>query len=54
MDSVAIYSVVGQEIKHINPNADSVVVDIADLQAGIYVVKVTAEGATATSRLVKK
>lgn len=54
IDSIAVYSVIGQEIKQINPNADSVVLDIADLQAGIYVVKVTADGATATSRLIKK
>ncbi|MCX6184400.1 MAG: T9SS type A sorting domain-containing protein [Flavobacterium sp.] len=54
IDSIAVYSVIGQEIKQINPNADSVVLDIADLQAGIYLVKVTADGATATSRLIKK
>lgn len=54
IDSVSIYSVIGQEIKQIRPNTASTTVDVADLQAGIYVVKVTAEGATATSRLVKK
>jgi hypothetical protein len=54
MESVSIYSLIGQEIKQFHPNADSVVLDIADLQAGVYVVKVTAQGATATSRLVKK
>jgi hypothetical protein len=51
---VSIYSVIGQEIKQIRPNTASTTVDVADLQAGIYVVKVTAQGATATSRLVKK
>ena len=54
MESVSIYSLIGQEIKQFHPNADSVVLDIADIQAGVYVVKVTAQGATATSRLVKK
>ena len=54
IDTVSIYSVIGQEIKQIRPNTASTTVDLADLQAGIYVVKVTAEGATATSRLVKK
>ena len=54
MESVSIYSLIGQEIKQFHPNADSVVLDIADLQAGVYVVKVNAQGATATSRLVKK
>jgi hypothetical protein len=54
MESVSIYSLIGQEIKQFHPNADSVVLDIADLQAGVYVVKVIAQGETATSRLVKK
>ncbi len=54
MESVSIYSLIGQEIKQFHPNADSVVLDIADLQAGVYVVKVNVQGSTATSRLVKK
>ncbi|MFZ4435201.1 MAG: T9SS type A sorting domain-containing protein [Flavobacterium psychrophilum] len=54
MDTIAIYSIVGQEIKQIQPNTASATVDVADLQAGIYVVKVTTDGVTATSRLVKK
>ncbi len=54
MDTIAIYSIVGQEIKQIHPNTASATVDVADLQAGIYVVKVTTDGVTATSRLVKK
>jgi hypothetical protein len=54
IDTVSIYSIIGQEIKQIRPNTASTTVDVADLQAGIYVVKVTAEGATATARLIKK
>lgn len=54
IDSVSIYSVLGQEIKQLQFNTNAVSVDIADLQAGIYVVKVTSSGVTATSRLVKK
>jgi hypothetical protein len=54
MDTIAIYSIVGQEIKQIHPNTASATVDVADLQVGIYVVKVTTDGVTATSRLVKK
>lgn len=54
IDSVSIYSVLGQEIKQLQFNTNAVSVDIADLQAGMYVVKVTSSGVTATSRLVKK
>jgi len=54
IDSVSIYSVLGQEIKQLLFNTNAVSVDIADLQAGMYVVKVTSSGVTATSRLVKK
>jgi hypothetical protein len=44
----------GQEIKQVQPNTNAVSVDVSDLQAGIYVVKVTSSGVTATSRLLKK
>jgi hypothetical protein len=54
IDSVSIYSVLGQEIKQVQPNTNAVSVDVSDLQAGIYVVKVTSSGVTATSRLLKK
>jgi hypothetical protein len=54
IDSVSVYSVLGQEIKQVQPNTNAVSVDVSDLQAGIYVVKVTSSGVTATSRLLKK
>ena len=54
IDSVSIYSVLGQEIKQLQFNTNAVSVDIADLQAGMYIIKVTSSGVTATSRLVKK
>ncbi len=54
VESVSLYNVLGQEVLTKNPNSNSVTIDIANLQTGVYVVKTMIGGVSATSRIVKK
>ena len=54
VESVSLYNVLGQEVLTKNPNSNSVTLDIANLQTGVYVVKTTIGGVLATSRIIKK
>ena len=54
IDSVAVYNVLGQEVLVKNPNAETVRIDISELQAGVYIVKTTIEGNLSSSRIIKK
>jgi len=54
IESFAIYNVLGQEVLSINPQQSNYNLDISDLQTGVYVVKATVSGKTATSRIVKR
>jgi hypothetical protein len=52
---VAVYNISGQLIKSFDKGSISEAYDIADLQKGVYLVKVeTNEGAVATKRLIKE
>ena len=54
VESVSLFNVLGQEVLSKNPNSNSVILDIANLQTGVYVVKTMIGGVSATSRIVKK
>jgi endoglucanase len=54
IDTVSIYNLLGQEVISKNPNSNSVVLDIASLQVGVYVVKATINGIVSTSRIIKE
>lgn len=49
---VAIFDLLGKQV--VNAKTSNGTVDTANLSAGIYVVKVTEEGKTATKKLIKK
>jgi len=53
IENVSLYNVLGQEVLVRNSNSNSVTLDVANLQTGVYVVKTMIGGVTATSRLVK-
>jgi len=53
IENVSLYNVLGQEVLVRNSNGNSVTLDVANLQTGVYVVKTMIGGVTATSRLVK-
>ena len=54
VESVSLFNVLGQEVLSKNPNSNSVTLDIANLQTGVYVVKTMIGGVSSTSRIVKK
>ncbi len=54
IESVNIYNVIGQEVKVASPNANSITLDISNLETGIYIIKSVSEGKTNTTKFVKK
>lgn len=54
VEKVSIYNLLGQEVISKNPNNKQVVLDIANLQVGVYVVKATINGTISTSRIIKE
>jgi endoglucanase len=54
IEKVSVYNPLGQEVVSKNPNANSVTLDIATLQSGVYVVKATINGTVSTSRIIKE
>jgi hypothetical protein len=53
IENVVLYNVLGQEVLAKTSNSNSVTLDVANLQSGVYVVKTMIGGVAATSRLVK-
>lgn len=53
IENVALFNVLGQEVLVKTSNSNSVTLDVANLQTGVYVVKTNIGGVIATSRLVK-
>ena len=55
IDGVSIINLLGQEVVKTNASvAKTQIINIADLQSGIYIVKLNSNGVIATQRLIKK
>jgi len=54
IETINIISMLGQEIMRSAPNSRESILDITDLQSGLYIVKVTLDGVTATRLIVKE
>lgn len=54
IDSVSVYNLLGQEVMISTPKSAQATLDISNLNAGVYLVKTTTQGKTATSRLIKR
>jgi hypothetical protein len=54
LDSVQIFNILGQEVKNINAASTKSIIDIQDLDTGVYFVKVTSSNETTILQLVKK
>jgi len=54
IETINIISILGQEIMRSAPNSKESILDITDLQSGLYIVKVTTDGVIATRRIVKE
>jgi len=53
IENVTLYNVLGQQVLAKTANGNSVTLDVANLQTGVYVVKTMIGGVVSTSRLVK-
>lgn len=54
IENVSLFTVLGQKVLDKSPNIQNVNLDISNLQRGVYVVKTTINGKTATSKVVKE
>ena len=54
IDSITVYNVLGQEMISQKGNSASETLNISNLQSGIYIVKTTINGKTASSRIIKE
>jgi len=54
IQKVSVFNLLGQEVIVAMPNNQSVTLNIAELQVGVYVVKATVNGIVSTSRIVKE
>ena len=52
LDSIEIYSLLGQRVLALAPDNNKVTLDVAAFNAGVYLVKATSKGVTTTSKLV--
>ena len=54
IDSISIFNTLGQEVIKTSNASNSVTVSVADLQVGVYMVKIISAGNTTTQRFIKK
>jgi hypothetical protein len=54
IEQVALYNMLGQEVLFEKPLNPTTVLDLSSLQEGVYLVKITVDGAVNTTRIVKK
>ncbi len=54
IEKVSVYNLLGQEVITATPNNQTVTLNVANLQVGVYVVKATINGAISTSRIIKE
>ena len=52
LDSIEIFSIVGQRVLSLNPENNKVTLDVSAYNAGVYLVKATSKGVSTTSKLV--
>lgn len=54
MSNVSVINMLGQEVLRMSPNSVDSVVDMSELQMGVYFVNVTINNTTETVRIVKQ
>ncbi|WP_179353237.1 T9SS type A sorting domain-containing protein [Winogradskyella vidalii] len=54
MDTIKFYNVLGKEVLVVNPKSNNSIIDISNLKSGIYIVKLTADGKTTSTKLIKE
>lgn len=54
IDNVSIFNLLGQEVTTKNANANSIIIDMVNFKAGVYIVKTKINGVVATSKIIKE
>lgn len=54
LDTLSVYNVIGQEVLNLKVNATNAVLNVSNLQNGIYIVKAISEGKVSTSKFIKE
>jgi len=54
LTKVAIFNLLGQEVKSLNTTATNVNIDVANLDAGVYIIKLTANNKESSQKFIKK
>ncbi len=54
IEKVVVYNLLGQEVISKTPNTELVILDVANLQSGVYVVKTTIDGKVSSTRFIKE
>lgn len=54
IERVSVYNLLGQEVISRTPNTESVTLDVASLQVGVYVVKTSIDGNISSTRFIKE
>ena len=52
--TIAVYNILGKQVRVLNPGANEAVIDASGLSAGLYFAKVTGDNGSQTIKLVKK
>jgi len=54
INNIKIVSVIGQEVKSVNPATNQITLDISNLESGIYFVTITTENGSVIKKLTIK
>jgi hypothetical protein len=54
ISNIQVYDISGRLVKNINANANEVAVDMSDMAASVYIVKVAADNTSGEFKVIKK
>jgi hypothetical protein len=54
LQQVSVYNTLGQQVYTTSPNADTVTINVSQLQSGLYIVNTLVDGVTTTQKFIKQ
>ncbi|MDR6968370.1 hypothetical protein J2X31_002393 [Flavobacterium arsenatis] len=54
IENITIYNTLGQQVLAVNASRTTETIDLSSFQSGVYIARVTVDGKTSTSRIIKK